>query len=447
MKKKITSLCLFFTIVLIGCQNESVMDNSNLLNPALSNDDKAIIQQLGLDINTLVDKGDYYLVEGDIALKKELLKHYLRESEIFSDKELTLKQGIAGNNRLVSLAKVKNMTIRTDASIPTSGIGSDWRTAVQTAVNAWNNVPGSCVNYVYTTAATADITVKRTYENSDNIAWTGLPSNEIPANEIYVNSKFDSYVYMANTMIHEMGHSIGLLHSHATPESQGGILIPGTPQVDPISIMSYDRDRSLLPGFSANDIAAIRYLYPNNSQITASAQSICPNELITYSFTGLTLTYPISLTWQAISNAAFVSSQGTSATFRTIGNGFIRVRANVNYNYTTSGYSFSIPFESANVWAGVATQNASVTNIDISPSEYVGSLTLGGDIQGATKYEWYGSFPPQYKGSKTNSIVIVDRKHIISQGGMYIIVEATNACGIIKAIYNVTVGGSGIGPD
>lgn len=443
MKKKIILLCLFFAIVLVGCQNENVMDNILSQDSTSLDDDKAIIQQLGLDANTLVDKGSYYLVEGDIVLMKKDLKQYLKESRNSSDNGSTLKQGIQGNNQLVSLAKVKNMTIRIDnTTVPESGTGSAWRAAVQTAVNAWNNIPGSCIRFTYTTATAADITVERTYENSSNIAWTGLPTNGVPSNKIYVNSEYDNYTNMANTIIHEMGHSIGLLHSHETPASQGGVLVPGTPQIDDLSIMSYTRDRTLLPGFSANDIIAIQYLYPDpNNPITVSSQSTCADCILTYSFTGLELTPSISLTWQAISNSILVSEQGTSATFRTTGNGSVKVRANVNYNYITPGYSFSIPIEHSNTWAGTPAGNSSVTTIVIGPKELVGSVTLGEDIKGATTYQWGGMFPPQYKGGKTSSIVSVEKKYILAQDGMIVWVDASNAYGTTRITYRVVVMG------
>ncbi len=255
MKNLFKIFFLLLVVIFAGCQNDALFEENDSTK-VVELDDVSIIKRLGLDVSTIVDKGDYYLVEGDIAFYKKDIKEYANIQE-----ESRLKQGIV-NGRLVSLSNVKNITVRIDASVPTSGNGSTWRNAVMTAIDAWNNVSGSCVRFNYTTASTADITVRRTYDSGGALAWTFLPSNQRPPSAVYVNSMHDSYAYQANTLIHEFGHTLGLLHAHSTPGSQGGVVIPGTPAVDNNSIMSYNRDRTLLPGFSQYDYVSIRYLYP-----------------------------------------------------------------------------------------------------------------------------------------------------------------------------------------
>lgn len=206
----------------------------------------------------LVDKGDNYLIEGDIMLSKKEMKEYVHEPD-----STKLKQSYVGG-RLISLIKAQNITVRVDSSIPQSGIGSDWRQAIIRAIDEWNNIKGTCLNFSYTTNSKADITVKRIASSDDAIAWTWLPSGQNPAKEIFVNSNSDNYQFKANTLIHEIGHSIGLLHAHQSANSQGGIVIPGTQDIDSTSIMSYYRNRTILPGFSNQDLIAIRRLYPGN---------------------------------------------------------------------------------------------------------------------------------------------------------------------------------------
>ena len=75
------------------------------------------------------------MVEGDIGLVKKNLKQHLEELKGYAKTDSKLKQGYL-SGRLVSLDNVKNMTIRIDASVPTSGTGSDWRTAALTAIDA-----------------------------------------------------------------------------------------------------------------------------------------------------------------------------------------------------------------------------------------------------------------------------------------------------------------------
>lgn len=334
-------LFLLLIIGFVSCQSEDITDDGI---ETAELDDKTIIQQLGFDVSTLIDKGDYYLVEGDISLVKKNLKQHLAEFRGETD-ESKLKQGYL-NGRLVSLTNVKNMTIRIDGvSVPTSGIGSDWRTAVMTAINAWNNIPGSCIKFNYTTASTADITVRRAYSSNGEYARVSdFPLNQKPSREIIVNSMHDNFANKANTIIHEMGHTVGFLHTHYTPAQQGGVLIPGTPTIDDNSIMSYNRNRGLIPGFSTNDIKAIHYLYPLNNVITSSSYQVSPNQNISYTFSGLTLSSDIRITWQAVQNVTLVSGQGTTnATFKATANGKAKVRAIINY------YGNEFIFESSNV--------------------------------------------------------------------------------------------------
>ena len=258
--KRIIYLTLVLSVIFTSCQNEPEFLEekekeipSYLLNVPVEH--QKIINQLGLDIATLVDMGDDYRLEGDIMLSKKDMNNY-----VYQPDSTGLKQGYVGG-KLVNLIKAQNITIRIDASVPQSGTGSDWRQAVIRAINEWNNINGTCLRFVYTTASTADITVKRTKSNDNNIAWTWLPSNGIPAKEIYVNSNFDNYHSKPFALAHEMGHSIGLLHAHLTAASQGGIVVPGTPDIDNASIMSYNSDRSVIR-FSNNDLIAIRRLYP-----------------------------------------------------------------------------------------------------------------------------------------------------------------------------------------
>lgn len=273
------AICALF----FSCQSEEDYFEENKIDSEIPYEHQAIIRQLGLDITTLIDKGEDYLLEGSLMLSKKEMKNYILQPDT---NVISPKQGYV-KNHLISLIKAQDITIRVDASIPQSGVGSDWRQAVITAINEWNKVGGTCLKFHYTTASTADITVKRTTSYDNAVAWTWLPSGQKPSNEIFVNSEFDNYQYKANTLIHEMGHTIGLLHAHVNAASQGGVTIPGTPEIDNASIMSYNRDRSLLPGFSNHDLVAIRKLYPVALPEIQIKQMVSPssNPSYTISFT------------------------------------------------------------------------------------------------------------------------------------------------------------------
>lgn len=385
MKKLFYFLSLFFTLAFVSCQSEETFENKTPNTSGLDND-IAIIKQLGFDVSTLVDKGDYYLVEGDIGLVKKNLKQHLEEFKGYAKTDSKLKQGYL-SGRLVSLDNVKNMTIRIDASVPTSGTGSDWRTAALTAIDAWNNITGSCVKFIYTTSTTADITVKRAYSSQGEYAKVSdFPLNQKPSKEIIVNSMFDNnFSYKANTIIHEMGHAVGLLHTHYTPAEQGGVLIPGTPTIDDTSIMSYNRNRALLPGFNSNDLIAIRYLYPapvgkvyfkdiniTNSGTTTTVQAV----LYTSVATEVTMQVGLHIS----------SNENAEATFYSEGTSIVVNKNNISnpdnatkifyYQAGSHNVSFTLTGKNMNTQAAASIIGAKASGGTIS-IEYPSSLEIG----------------------------------------------------------------------
>lgn len=148
-----------------------------------------------------------------------------------------------------------------------------------------------------------------------------------------------------------------------------------------------------------------------------------------------------TITWQAGANMTLISGQGTAtATFKAASNGYGTVKATVTYD----GKSYTDENSSVRIDSGSISYNAIKNYTDISRLDRVGSLTFGSEIKGATKFQWYGGFPVEYKGSKTSPIVTVDKKHIISKGlGMTIWVTASNDKESVTIYYFVSVDGVG----
>lgn len=170
-------------------------------------------------------------------------------------------------------------------------------------------------------------------------------------------------------------------------------------------------------------------------KIENSKSTICNNEQMTYTLNGTEAGDII--TWQPINNMTLVSGQGTSTpTFKGSGNGQGRVKAVISYD----GKSYTV--ENSSVWVGPSGGIPNNT-IDIDSKDLVGSLTFGEVAKSGVQYEWGGMFPPQFKGDKSRSSVIVDKKHIISQKGLNIWVKQTNSCGTVISYFVVTVGGQG----
>ena len=211
--------------------------------------------------------------------------------------------------------------------------------------------------------------------------------------------------------------------------------------ITPLTPSSRDGQRvlkSLIKDASGKEIGYSDYKYVKIKEpiITPSTYSVGNNKAMTYTLKDY---YPsATITWEAGKNMVLVSGQGTpTATFKASSDGYATVKATVTYG----GKSYTV--ENSSVFVGI-TYNALYNTIDLDPKELVGTLTLGSEIKGATSFSWGGLFPPQYYNvNRKAPTVNFAYKHILSFGGLYIWVEASNGVDTVKIIYNVTVGGQG----
>ncbi|MBF0760718.1 hypothetical protein IR148_06640 [Dysgonomonas mossii] len=153
----------------------------------------------------------------------------------------------------------------------------------------------------------------------------------------------------------------------------------------------------------------------------------------------------VVVNWQGSMLLSLLSGEGTcEAVYYAAREGNAIAKATVSYN----GQSYAVEDSSVRIILdpnpSSISYNAIKNYTDISRLDRVGSLTFGSEIRGATKFQWYGGFPVEYKGSKTSASVTVDKKHIISKGfGMTIWVTASNDKESVTIYYFVSVDGVG----
>jgi len=263
---KLLKLLTIISLILLtcSCNNETIIDN---ISDKIPEEDKQIISSLGLDINTLVDIGEFYIVEGDIILEKGSMNEYLNQD--------TSKLKQARHVNTISRKNIRPITVGVSNTLKVSG-RNHWYTEILQALDEWNNISPECgIYFVYTTNTNSDIMISddgNTLGN-DVLAVGAYPKNGKPGPYIKINLDFWSNYTLSSSqkkynMVHELGHTLGLIHTNwAGLYEYPGSTIPGTPEAgnnpDPNSVMNAGTALNSWNGFSNYDRIAIIELYPS----------------------------------------------------------------------------------------------------------------------------------------------------------------------------------------
>lgn len=214
------------------------------------------IYRMGYDTTGIVDMGEFYLIEGDIGIKKATLSSTLRRQVYFT------------NNSLIDLSKQDNITVRVDNSVPFDNSNYDYHSAIPLALAEWNNL-GSNIYFSLVDTDNADITIhcqaqgaSNLYAYIDDMPTGGYPSKYITINTLcdYGGTVFTD-IQKKWIIVHELGHAINIAHTQDYSETFT-TKIGYSPDEDPWSVFNRGTAGFTYPSFSYWDIYSVKYLYP-----------------------------------------------------------------------------------------------------------------------------------------------------------------------------------------
>jgi hypothetical protein len=267
----------FYKMVLLGTVAASMgaCSDGQIVAPE-ADSDLARAAAMGFDVTGAVDHGDYLLVEGDILLKKSDLP------PVSGDPRQPRFQYRTTNR--VSSSYYYDLRVNYD---DVENQSPEWAAAVEQAMAAWNQIPGSDAHL---TRWTPDqyygphITIVFGSCSENAVACATFPSSAgAPGTTITISQQGASE--KLHTIAHELGHTLGLRHTNwnnracynktqgyvytcaEARDPLGAVHIPNTPTStfngpasDPASVMN--STAQVWNGFSFYDRVAVRYLFP-----------------------------------------------------------------------------------------------------------------------------------------------------------------------------------------
>lgn len=251
----------------------------------------AYIKNLGYSQEQILEDIDSYAVDGDIIFPKDM---------IVPDK----KSGGLTDHLWTGI----RVTNPTDIRVFADANMNPQNNEINAAIALWNNADSRVRFRRVFNLNDRDIRITN-LELGDNRCGNAVtPNDGIPGNQININIRWvtaagHNFAQRMVNIAHELGHSIGF--QHTTGDNNGpAIPVLGFPEADLQSIMRGGRCGILNTVLSANDIGAVRSLYPLPALSVRISGPVFGNNSSYYTWSAAAIngTAPYTYTWRYSSN-------------------------------------------------------------------------------------------------------------------------------------------------
>ncbi|WP_420574613.1 M57 family metalloprotease [Kordia sp.] len=330
-KLPVLLMSLFFVI---SCQNdpEELLDEATETTTQridkkwLASDNHPVVQLLykrGYEKGSIYETEEHFLAPPDLLYSKDI-----NDYDLSNTTDVTMKQAF-NTGRLVSLNRMR-INVFFDNSIG-AGLQADG----VAAINELNGINNCALFFVRVfNANQANITVRSDFgvEPANVLGRAGFPSNGRVFNRVTLNvDRLADFGFSVrrNTIIHELGHCVGLRHTDWRNNGEGGAVnIPGTTENDTQSVM-WHIIRNRANPFTNGDLTAFRALFPRALRMDVV------NEINDYDYSG-----EIYVLDNVFVDVFTDGSYTTSSTLNRNVN--VSYRLNVQeYNHTSGSYYYN----------------------------------------------------------------------------------------------------------
>jgi hypothetical protein len=243
--KKFAAIALL-SVFIISCSKKNELIPDQQTETTQPNKVLAYIKNLGFSDTQIVDKGENYVVDGDIVFSKTM--------EVPADNGKSITEQYYNGNIVTNSS---NILVKLDPSI--TSMTSD----INAAINQWNIVPNSKLKFVITTGTIYDILIK--VDNTIGSSTCGQAylstSNGRAGNTVWINQNLirnNSAAQRQRTIAHEFGHTISFKHTNQSTT----VNVPGVGGTDAQSLMNGGQCGSGATVLSTKDKQATAVLYP-----------------------------------------------------------------------------------------------------------------------------------------------------------------------------------------